>query len=348
MSVDHRMLSVIISLCLLGSSAQANAPSECDAVLKTELQRTDVNTSTRLQATRNYVCSHSFNEFNDSYGGNAAGAYGAISGSAAYNQTNYKKFQQDSCSDASSIDFQSGFAFTVLRDASPGAIDAWKVCVQHYTTDFSCWAEPEPDSPDIALVINQPNPEPFKIADAVLSENASFADASLMAPETPIKFGENRIILHRTDQTLPVSFTLNITSPYRAKSCHVTIPAKFTPPGPPIIELRMAGSIKYILPNGHCCRRKWVDEILTDYNKEIIAPGRVRDFDLTFTQFTNGRRCATGAIAPGALNFPAGTTMDSTPEFRSVFQGGGQSASHGRLIQIFIDPKVCPPFLGGN
>ena len=118
----HGLRTVGLALAIsLGGLGGATAQTEWNSMLKTELRTSTVKSSIRDQATRSFVCSHDFQEFNDTYGGNAAFQYGAIGGSGAYNQGNCKNFQQDRCSDAAASDHQSGFEYYTLLDAGAGA-----------------------------------------------------------------------------------------------------------------------------------------------------------------------------------------------------------------------------------
>ncbi|MER9937135.1 hypothetical protein [Mesorhizobium sp. M0088] len=216
-------VSGLAALLLIGTATTVTAQSECDAVLKSELQTTNVQSSERAQAARNYACSHTFDEFNDSYGGNASGAYGAISGSGAYNQTNYKHFQQDHCQDASTSEHESGFQFNTLRDASSGVVEAWQECMRN-RAGFHCWAEPE--NQDLAILVHQGDPEPYKISSAVISDGTVLQSPSGdIAIGTPIDFGDKRIVFKRASPTVPFSFTLNIRSDFKSQSCRAAVPA---------------------------------------------------------------------------------------------------------------------------
>lgn len=104
----------------------------------------------------------------------------------------------------------------------------------------------------------------------------------------------------------------------------------------PSVTIRVSGWIDHGAGN---VQRTVVDHQQVGYNFTQDAPGHIKDFALTITQYVDGKRCpeAANTIRPGALNFPSGTIMDSTPEFRDVFQNGCQVAG-GTVIQCFVDP----------
>jgi hypothetical protein len=181
MGADHKLLIGLACTLLLASVAHTNAESECDAVLKKEQVRTDIRSSNRTQATRNFICSHDFEEFKDSYGGSASGQYYLIGGSGEYNQGNYKEFQHDRCSDATNSEHESGFQYYTLRDASAGAISSWQQCMATLG-GFGCWAEPE--NQDIAIVLNLREPGSFTIKDATISEGATLRSSKTERGET--------------------------------------------------------------------------------------------------------------------------------------------------------------------
>jgi len=203
----------------------APAQTECEAVLKRELQVADVQTSARAQASRNFACSHDFQEFNDTYGGKAKGQYGLIGGGIGYDQGNYKKYQQEHCSDATAADHETGFHYYALRDASAGVVSAWQQCMANLE-GLHCWAEPE--GPDISIVLSLrvPPPEQYTISDATLSRGATLQSSpDSIAPRHAIPYGQTRIVVQRKNESTSVSFTLNITTGPHARSCRVAVPA---------------------------------------------------------------------------------------------------------------------------
>jgi hypothetical protein len=78
---------------------------------RTEARASGDGRANIYQASRNYACSHDFQEFNDTYGGNAKGQWGLIGGAGDYNQANYKKYTQENCSDATASDHETGFHY---------------------------------------------------------------------------------------------------------------------------------------------------------------------------------------------------------------------------------------------
>ena len=119
-------LFVVAAPLLLGSNGEALAQTECDAVLKPTLLKTSITSSNHDQASFSFACSHDFEELNDTYGGSASGQYLAIGGSGAYNQSNFKQFQHDKCSQASASEHQSNFQYNTLRDAFLHGRRAWR------------------------------------------------------------------------------------------------------------------------------------------------------------------------------------------------------------------------------
>jgi hypothetical protein len=201
----------------------ALAETECDYALKTDLQRTDVISSDRTQATHNFACSHSFQEFNDTYDGSAAFHYGAIGGSGAYNQGNYKKFQDDHCKEASAYEHANGFQYYALRDANPDALREWGKCIANLG-GFYCWTEPE--SQDIAIVLSLKEGGNFTIDDTTLSQGATIrSSADRIASGKPIQFGVQRVVIQRSSSQTPVSLTMNISRPGQIYSCRAVVPA---------------------------------------------------------------------------------------------------------------------------
>jgi hypothetical protein len=93
MKAYHLRVVALAPILASGLLADANSQS-CDSVLRVELQRTDVQTAARSRANRYFACSHDFQEFNNTYGGNAKAQYYAFGGEGAYNQSNYQRFQQ--------------------------------------------------------------------------------------------------------------------------------------------------------------------------------------------------------------------------------------------------------------
>jgi len=239
----HRLRTVGLALAIsLGGLGGATAQTECDSVLKTELRKIGVKSNTRDQASRNFACSHDFQEFNDTYGGSASFTYGAIGGSGAYNQGNYKNFQQDRCSDATASDHQSGFEYYTLVDAGAGARTDWQKCMANLA-GFHCWAEPE--SQDIAIVLSQKDLNPYKIRDVTLSESATLQSSrTLIMPEQPVPFGHMRIVIHRNDQSKSVGLTIDIGTTISGilttNGCSVTIPAVVAVVVPPKPEQKAA------------------------------------------------------------------------------------------------------------
>jgi hypothetical protein len=310
--------------------------SQCDGILKLEQQRSEITTKDRRQATRNFACSHSYKEFGESYGAGASLKFGSVGGSGEYNESNYQKFRESHCTDASSSDFESGFRFSILRDASPGVVSAWQDCMRSQS-GFSCWAEPH--ETDIAIVLNSRNPEQYKLDGVVLSGAKLKSAVSDIAVGTPLLFGEKRIVVERNNKSTPVSATINIRGDIRSDSCRAMVPAEYTIPEPKevVTKLSVTGWVS------HGGSRHSINIQPVNYSFTIPIANRVDDFMLTVTQFTDDRRCAEASISAGALNWPPGTTMDSTPVFGNRFQIGAQVAAN-RLIQVFVDPKICPPF----
>lgn len=135
---------------------------------------------------------------------------------------------------------------------------------------------------------------------------------------------------HAGDRTKPGEFALDKERvPHDLSAQRAQPRSRFT------IRLKVSGWIDY--EGG----RRTINMTPVDYNFQIVVPGAVKNYMLRIVQYTNGRKCAEGISAPGALNFPASTTMDIVPEFRRVFQGGSQVPASGNMIQVFVDPKIC-------
>jgi hypothetical protein len=101
------------------------------------------------------------------------------------------------------------------------------------------------------------------------------------------------------------------------------------------IRLHITGNLKYEDRD-----EEHIDRFTKGYNFDVDGSKKISDWRIKITQVTNSKECAEATITPGALNFPAGTTMDGTPEWRSVFQAGGQMPTD-RKIQFFVDPQHC-------
>jgi len=233
---------------LSGAGTQLIAATECDAVLKKDLRVVQAKSSSRDQATRNFMCSHDFNEFNDTYGGSASGHYGAAGGSGEYNQGNYKKFQIDHCSDAEASEHQNGFEYYALMDASAANAHDWKECMANLA-GIHCWAEPE--NQDIAIVLSMKDPELTQIVGAILSKGASLiSEKEAIAKGRILKFGRSTIVVERASQKIPVSLTINVESATRANTCRVTVPAMaaIEPAIPPAIPKVTAPIEEFIRP----------------------------------------------------------------------------------------------------
>ena len=112
--------------------------------------------------------------------------------------------------------------------------------------------------------------------------------------------------------------------------------APIEPTRSPPIRLRVTGWVEDATGT-----RSDIDFHPNYYNFQISSVGGIRDFELRVEQIVNNQVCAAGLIRWGALNFPANTTMDETPEFRQIFQGGAQVGGGGDVIQLFIDPQKC-------
>jgi hypothetical protein len=217
-------LTLLASISAIGVAAAQN---ECDAVLKRELQVADLRTSDRAQATRNFACSHDFQEFNDTYGGKARGQYGLITGGIGYDQGNYKQYQQEHCSDATAADHASGFHYYVQRDASAGVVSAWQECMANLE-GLHCWAEPV--NPDISIVLSLREVERYTISDSTLSGATLQSAPASIAPGQVMPYGQKRIVVRRPNQRTSILFTLNITTGAHGRSCHVAIPAELKLP----------------------------------------------------------------------------------------------------------------------
>lgn len=102
----------------------------------------------------------------------------------------------------------------------------------------------------------------------------------------------------------------------------------------PVITIRVSGSIDH--GSG---ARMTVQEQRVGYNFTLNAPNSIRTFSLRIAQFVDGKACpeASNIITPEAINFPAGTSMNTVPELRDWFQNGCQVAG-GKVIQCFVDP----------
>ena len=229
-----------------------------------------------------------------------------------------------------------------VSKGDPTIAGAWTTCIKEggLTTDFNTsgpnqaifqitWY-PFPQGGDAAMI-------DFSARMCTPGVAKSCSDAKLLSGQ-PFARGQRPI----RDRT-PVGITierdpkkdLTVSGNTSRGEIHGYLPASLAT-APFSIRLRVTGSIDY--RDG---TRDPIDFYPLDYNFEIPLRGAWRTFMLTITQITNDKECAKGTIAPGALNFPAGTQMDSTPEFRDVFQGGGQVTTTNNLIQVFIDPKRC-------
>jgi len=215
----------IVCAFALASPSVARAQSECDSVLKPIYESLDVFSSTRQQSAHSYACSHTFQEFNNTYGVSASAQYFAIGGTGSYNQGNYQRLQSDSCNDADSEAHQADFRFHLLRDATPGAVQAWQTCMANLR-GFNCWVEPE--NADISIVLSLKEPGSFSIADSVLSAGASLKSApDVITPGRVLPFGTTRIVVTRDDPKRPISFTMTINDSLQRFSCRAPLP-----PGP--------------------------------------------------------------------------------------------------------------------
>jgi hypothetical protein len=209
-------LSTIVAL-------DASAQTECDSVLKTALKTSSVKSSAHDQASFSFACSHDFEEFNDTYGGSASGQYLAISGSGDYNQTNYKKFQHDKCSQAAASDHQTNFEYNTLQDASAGVVTAWQACMANLA-GFHCWAERE--SGDIGIVLSLKDPGAFRITSATLSPGLTArTPMKIIAPNAKLSFGKTMVVVARSSVGAPASFTVNVMGPAKGDACRVLLPA---------------------------------------------------------------------------------------------------------------------------
>jgi hypothetical protein len=180
------------------------------------------------QASRNFACSHNFREFNDTYGANARGQYGLISGGGEYNQGNYSNYQQQHCGDATAADHETGFQYYAQRDASAGVVSAWQQCMANLE-GFHCWAEPE--SQDISIVLSLREVERYTISDHTLSQGATLRSSpASIATGQAIPYGQTRVVVQRGNQSTSILFTLNITTGAHVRSCRVAVPGAVTLP----------------------------------------------------------------------------------------------------------------------
>jgi hypothetical protein len=82
-----------------------------------------------------------------------------------------------------------------------------------------------------------------------------------------------------------------------------------------------------------------ISNLETKNHRELIRfQGKLRTFDLTIRQYTNGTYCDTIVIKVPNWNFPPGGSNDDAGEPRTYFSGGVQNAKNSPYLELFVNP----------
>jgi hypothetical protein len=79
-----------------------------------------------------------------------------------------------------------------------------------------------------------------------------------------------------------------------------------------------------------------------NYREMLPFQGKLKVFDLTVKQFTNGMYCDTIVIKFPNWNFPLGGSNDATGKPRTYFSGGVQNAKNSQYLELLLNPgTIC-------
>jgi len=284
------------------------------------------------------------NGHSESYKAGGQAFFGAFSGDGKVDKDEYSKRMNFLCKeDASKSDVQNFYARSASIFSAEAAsvlkacldASAHKLFYDLTTSDDNAVVLALRNGTATEVTINQPQILPYadefsckldeQITNGMLKPNVNYAVSCSRRKYDAAEIFHGRKILGRKS-------IINITTGLSTVSL---VEPEISAEIPFSMRLHITGQLTY--QNGVAER---IDRFTKGYNFDVDGGEKISDWWIKITQVTNGKECAEATIAPGALNFPAGTTMDSTPEWRSAFQAGGQMPTD-RKIQFFVDPQHC-------
>jgi len=140
-----KIINVCVLITFIGIPFSVNSDpySHCSQILKDgafNIAEVNRDTSTK-QYSHVWLCSQEYKESNSKTGANISAVYGAISGSGAYNKSNFNKYKNNYCNFDSSSYSAVEKSYMYNQVASSEIVSAWKTCIGNNNKGLVCSAE---------------------------------------------------------------------------------------------------------------------------------------------------------------------------------------------------------------